>query len=104
MGISCVVDAIQRFAQGLSMRRRFVQRSVMHGLDTWLIAVLLGGAAMAQGGPLVLERNGRVISLVPYAPNVLRVTMSTDQAAATAAPGYGIVAMPSATGWKHEQD
>ncbi len=104
MDTSCVINVLERVAQEIWMRRRFVQKSVMHGLDMWLIAVLLGGAAMAQGGPLVLERDGRVISLVPYAPNVLRVTMSTDEAAATAAPGYGIVATPSATGWTHEQD
>jgi alpha-D-xyloside xylohydrolase len=59
---------------------------------------------MAQSGPLVLERDGRVISLVPYAPNILRVTMSTDRTAATAAPGYGIVAEPSTEGWTHERD
>src|SRR6266498_4528761 len=67
-----------------------------------LVMVLLGGAAMGQGGSLVLERDGRVISLEPYAPNVLRVTMSIDKAGATGAPGYGIVATPSATGWIHE--
>ena len=30
-------------------------------------AVSLGAVAMAQSGPLVLEREGRVISLEPYA-------------------------------------
>ena len=45
-----------------------------------------------------------MISLVPYAPNILRVTMSTDKAAATGAPGYGFVAKPSAEGWTHERD
>ena len=46
-------------------------------------AVSLGAVAMAQSGPLVLEREGRVISLEPYAPNIVRVTMSTDKAAAS---------------------
>jgi alpha-D-xyloside xylohydrolase len=64
-------------------------------LSYGLLAAVLGGAAMAQSGPLVLERPGRVISLEPYAPNIVRVTMSTDKAAATGAPGYGIVATPS---------
>ena len=41
-------------------------------------------AGRAQSGPLVLERSGRTISLEPYAPNILRVTMSIDKAAATA--------------------
>jgi alpha-glucosidase/alpha-D-xyloside xylohydrolase len=74
-----------------------------HGLSTVLLAALLGVGAMAQS-PLVLERDGRVISLEPYAPNILRVTMSTDKAAATGAPGYGFVAKPSAAGWTHERD
>jgi len=65
--------------------------------------VLLGLAAMAQG-PLVLERNGRVISLDPYAANVLRITMSSDKAAATGAPGYGIIGTPSSEGWTHDRD
>ena len=71
---------------------------------TPIVAALLAGAAMAQVGPLVVERDGRVISLEPYAPNILRVTMSIDKAAATGAPGYGFVAKPSADGWTHERD
>ena len=67
-------------------------------------AVSLGAVAMAQSGPLVLEREGRVISLEPYAPNILRVTMSLDKAAASGGPGYGFVAKPSAEGWTHERD
>ena len=75
-----------------------------YGVGAALLASSLAGAAMAQSGPLVLEREGRVISLEPYAPNILRVTMSTDRAAATGAPGYGFVAQPSAEGWTHERD
>ena len=69
-----------------------------------LLIVLLAGAALAQAGPLVLERNGRVLSLVPYAPNILRITMSVDKSAAAADPGYGITATPSSEGWTHERD
>jgi alpha-glucosidase/alpha-D-xyloside xylohydrolase len=75
-----------------------------YGVSTTLLTVLLGGVAIAQSGPLLLERDGRVISLVPYAPNIVRVTMSTDSTAATGAPGYGIVAEPSTQGWTHERD
>ncbi|MBT9330451.1 TIM-barrel domain-containing protein [Paracidobacterium acidisoli] len=74
------------------------------GLAAMLMALLPGSVAMAQNSPLVLEREGRVISLEPYAPNILRVTMSTDKAAATSAPGYGFVAQPSAEGWTHERE
>ena len=70
-----------------------------------LMRALLPAEAIAQqGGPLVLERNGRVISLEPYAPNILRVTMSVDRTSATSAPGYGIVGAPSSEGWVHESD
>jgi alpha-D-xyloside xylohydrolase len=67
-----------------------------------LLAITMCGMAAAQAGPLIFERNGRVISLEPYAPNILRVTMSLDNSAATGAPGYGFVAKPSAEGWTHE--
>lgn len=74
----------------------------------WALAaygLLVSSAAVAQQSnqPLVLEREGRVISLEPYAPNILRVTISTDRAAATSAPGYGIVARASAEGWTQER-
>ena len=59
---------------------------------------------MAQGDPLVLQRDGRVISLVPYAPNIVRVTISSDAAAGASDPGYGFVGKPSAEGWTHERD
>jgi alpha-D-xyloside xylohydrolase len=75
-----------------------------YGLIVLLMPALLAVEAIAQQGPLVLERNGRVISLEPYAPNILRVTISVDRASATSAPGYGIVGTPSSDGWVHESD
>lgn len=67
-----------------------------------VLALPAGAAAQDQG--LVLEREGRVISLVPYGPNIVRVTMSTSKEAAMAAPGYGISATPMAQGWVHEHE
>jgi alpha-D-xyloside xylohydrolase len=81
-----------------------MSRFVLRALCTMLLAISLAGTVIAQGGPLLLEREGRVISLVPYAPNVLRITMSIDKAAATADPGYGFVAKPVTDGWTHERD
>ena len=70
-----------------------------------LLAVSLSGAALAQGAALVVVRKGRTISLEPYAPNILRITMSTDRAAATGPSGYGFVGhAPSADGWTHDRD
>jgi alpha-D-xyloside xylohydrolase len=73
-------------------------------LGAMFLALSLSGVAMAQSGSTVLERTGGVISLEPYAPNILRVTMSTDRSAAMGAPGYGFVAKPSADGWTHDRD
>ena len=91
---------------GLMPREWFclMGKFLAHGMSAALVTGLLGSVAMAQGGPLVLEREGRVISLVPYAPNIVRVTMSIDKAAAAGDAGYGFVAKSSAEGWTHERD
>jgi alpha-glucosidase/alpha-D-xyloside xylohydrolase len=86
------------------MSRRIVRLSTAWRLGTVLGAALLPGFAIAQSGAVVLERDGRFISLVPYAPNIVRVTISISRAAATSAPGYGFVASPSTAGWTHERD
>ena len=77
---------------GLTPREWFclMGKFLAHGMSATLLMVLLGSVAMAQGGPLVLEREGRVISLVPYAPNIVRVTMSIDKAAARAIRDMGL--------------
>jgi alpha-D-xyloside xylohydrolase len=83
------------------MKRRQI---LLYGLIALLMPALLARQAIAQGGALVLERSGRVIALEPYAPNILRVTMSVDKGSATSAPGYGIVGTTSAKGWVHESN
>ncbi|MBV8675344.1 MAG: alpha-glucosidase, partial [Acidobacteriaceae bacterium] len=52
----------------------------------------------------MLERDNRTIVLEPYAPNIVRITLSERKQQALGPPGYGIVATPSMTGWTHEQD
>lgn len=42
--------------------------------------------------------------LEPYAPNILRVTLSKSSATAKASAGYGFVGTPSMSGWTHHQD
>jgi alpha-D-xyloside xylohydrolase len=73
-------------------------------LSCALLTLCLACAARAQDASFVLERNGRVISLEPYAANILRITMSIDRTVTTSAPGYGFVARPSKEGWTHERD
>ena len=76
---------------------------VAFGMGVVLLTTWVSGVASAQGASLVLARDGTTISVEPYASNIVRVTMSTDAAMATAAPGYGLVARPSAVGWTHER-
>jgi alpha-D-xyloside xylohydrolase len=71
-------------------------------LLTVALSLVGSASALAQGSSLVLNREGRTIVLEPYAPNILRVTMSNTEAMATAAPGYGFVGTASMTGWTHE--
>ncbi|GEM_PF-4999260 len=52
----------------------------------------------------MLQREGHVISLEPYSPNILRVTMSIEPSAALGAPEFGFTAKPSSEGWTHERD
>jgi alpha-D-xyloside xylohydrolase len=55
--------------------------------------------AQSPGQRLELDRRGETIVLEPYAPNILRVTLSLNREPALAAPGYGIIGTPDAAGW-----
>jgi len=68
------------------------------------LALLLSGSAHAQSSQIVLDRDGGTIVLEPYAPNIVRVTLSLLKDPATAAPGYGFTANPSAQGWSRQQN
>ena len=48
---------------------------------------------------LELDRMGETIVLEPYAPNILRVTLSLKRDPALAGPGYGILGVPAGEGW-----
>jgi len=92
------------FKQGLWTFRQHMRNSLAQVFGAAFAAFLVATVAGAQSDPLVLGRKGRVISLEPYAPNILRVTLSVDKAAATSAPGDGFVAKPSGDKWTHERD
>jgi alpha-D-xyloside xylohydrolase len=66
---------------------------------------LTGACAQAQsaGQRLELDRKGETIVLEPYAPNILRVTLSLQHDPAVAKPGYGLIASPDANGWTASQ-
>ena len=62
-------------------------------------------ASQAQGPSqrLELDRKGETIVLEPYAPNIIRVTLSLKKDPALAAPGFGFVASPDGAGWSTSQ-
>lgn len=67
-----------------------------------MVAAIPGLSLHAQNSRLVIDRDGSTIVLEPYAPNIVRVTLSILKDQAIAAPGYGIVAKPLPAGWTHE--
>src|ERR1035441_8308290 len=67
------------------------------------IVLLFAAALSAQEGQIVLTRGGSTIVLEPYAPDILRVTLSLKREPAMAAPGYGLIAAPSVAGWSASQ-
>ncbi len=66
------------------------------------IAIFLAAVAPAQ--KLTLDRGKATVMVEPYAPNVVRVTLSLIKDEALAAPGYGIVAKPMPEGWTVDRD
>ena len=52
---------------------------------------------------VLIDRRGETIVLEPYAPNIIRVTLSLWPEPAKAGPGFGIVAKPADTSWKSTQ-
>ena len=71
----------------------------MCGVAMFLVC---GAAAVAQDTRLVLDRDGSTIVFEPYAPNILRVTLSLHKQPALAPPGYGFTGAPNAAGWSHQ--
>ena len=61
--------------------------------------LLLSTVTLAQRTPL--DRNGQTIRIEAYAPNVVRVTLSTIAREAMGGPGYGFVARSAQADWKH---
>ncbi len=68
-------------------------------------ASLLAFVAPAFAEPMAtVDRNGSLVAIEPYAPNIVRVTIALDRDEVKAAPGPGPNAKPNATGWNHRTD
>ena len=68
-----------------------------------LFAMPFAGIAQDSQQKIALTRGPSTIVFEPYAPNIIRVTLSLLKDQATAAPGYGFVATPAAEGWSYQQ-
>ena len=71
-----------------------------------MVVVAVGlqtGPAHAEQSQIVLDRGGSTVVLEPYAPNIIRVSLSLLKDQAKAGPGYGFIATPSAQGWTYQQ-
>jgi alpha-D-xyloside xylohydrolase len=68
------------------------------------LLLILAASAPAQETRLVLDRGNSTIVLEPYAPNIIRVTLSLLRQPALSPPGYGFTGAPSAAGWTHQQN
>jgi alpha-glucosidase/alpha-D-xyloside xylohydrolase len=69
-----------------------------------IFALCLGAPSHAQDARIILDRDGSTLVLEPYAPNIIRITLSRLKDKAIATPGYGFLGTASMNGWSHEQD
>jgi alpha-D-xyloside xylohydrolase len=69
-----------------------------------MLIVVCVSAANADASRVVLDRGSSTVVLEPYAPNIIRVSLSLNKGEAMAAPGFGFVATPAAEGWTHQQN
>lgn len=69
-------------------------------------ALLAGFSPLAvSADPIAtVDRNGALVSVEPYAPGIVRVTIATDRAESEGKPGYGLIAKSNASGWSHRAD
>jgi alpha-D-xyloside xylohydrolase len=68
-----------------------------------ILLLLCAGVAGAQQTQMVLDHGGSTIVLEPYAPNIIRVSLSLIKNQATAPASYGFVGTPAADGWTQQQ-
>lgn len=56
-----------------------------------------------EPGRVVITRDHTTMMLEPYAPNIIRVSISRLKPDATSGPGYGIIAKPAASSWHFDK-
>jgi len=100
-----VVHLVQRVSCHPSYNVPSLEVCVSQRISCCIGLILVFAAVSgAQETRLVLDRGGGTVVLEPYAPNIIRVTLSLLKQPALAPPGYGFTAAPAADGWSHEQN
>jgi len=70
-----------------------------------LLTTAAFAASPAMADPLAtLDRNGGLVSIEPYAPNIVHVTIALDRKELDRGAGYGISAKPDGSGWTRRSD
>ena len=80
------------------------KKSLLMGWGTcclMALATIAGGTMQAQG-KMELSRGEATVVVEPYAPNIVRVTLSLRKGDAESGPGYGVVAHAAPSGWTQE--
>lgn len=69
---------------------------------TSVFAALLAISGVVTAEPLgLIDRNGSLVSVEPYGPNIVRITLSLEKERVLAPAGYGFIGAADAKGWKH---
>jgi len=67
-------------------------------------AAMLPLAGAAAAPVATVDRNGSIVAVEAYGPNIVHVTIALDKALANAEPGYGVDGKADSTGWSHRTD
>jgi alpha-D-xyloside xylohydrolase len=97
------LDAHVTISTGSAALKRSIPRFAGACAAAALGSSLFAPVASAQASAKISTQRGDATVLVePYAPNILRVSISLLKQDALAGPGYGISAAPSPAGWHEE--
>ena len=81
---------------------KFLNAFILRSLPNVTLVAFLTSTipcCFSQTANITTQRGDATVLIEPYAPNIIRVSLSLRKDDALAAPGYGIVAQPSAADW-----
>ncbi len=100
-----MISLPQRSAPHSVFRAAF--RAFLPSILALTLAAAASPALLAQQSTTptqeVIPHGNSTIVLTPYAPNIMRVSLSLLKDQALKAPGYGITGQPDASGWSYQR-